>query len=126
MSVREGDGVLVGVAAVAAFAAGLFAVAQHACCTSAGYQLAVAQREGEELHRAAEQAERRVAQLSTVTAATARATPMKLTRLTYPRSWNIVNAATLRACLDGHPPAAPAAAPAPAPAAVPSRKAATR
>ena len=106
-----GDGVLVGVAVVAAFAAGLVAIAQHACGTSAGYQLAVAQREGQELSRAAEQAERRVAQLSTVTAATARANSMKLTRLAYPRSWNIVNASTLRACLDGQ---SAAAAPAPA------------
>ena len=95
----RGDGVLVGVAVVAAFAAGLVAIAQHAYCTSAGYQLAVAQREGQELSRVADQAERRVAQLSTVTAATARVTPMKLTRLTYPRTWNIVNAGTLRACL---------------------------
>jgi len=108
---KADDGVLVGVAVVAAFAAGLVAIAQHAYCTSAGYQLAVAQREGQELSRAAEQAERRVAQLSTVTAATARATPMKLTRLTYPRSWNIVNAGTLRSCLDG-----PSAAAAPVPA----------
>jgi hypothetical protein len=107
---REVDGVLVGVAVAAAFAACLVSVAQHACCTSAGYQLAVAQREALELRRAEEQAERRVAQLSTVTAATARATPMKLTRLTYPRTWNIVNAGTLRACLDGRP---AAAAPAP-------------
>jgi hypothetical protein len=110
MSGGRDDGVLVGVAVAAAFAAGLVAIAQHACCTTAGYQLAVAQREGEELQRAAEQAERRVAQLSTVTAATARAAPMKLTRLSYPRSWNIVNAGTLRACLDG------TAVPAPAPA----------
>jgi len=101
----------VGVAAVAAFAAGLVAIAQHAYCTSAGYQLAVAQREGQELRREEEQAERRVAQLSTITAATARATPMKLTRLSYPRNWNIVNAATLRACLGGGAPAAAAHAP---------------
>ena len=110
MNRREDDGVLVSVAVAAAFAAGLVAVAQHAYCTSAGYQLAVAQREGEELHRTAEQAERRVAQLSTVTAATARATPMKLTRLMYPRSWNIVNSGPLRACLDGANAPPPAAA----------------
>lgn len=97
---RRDEGVLVGIAVAAAFAAGLLAVAQHASCTSAGYELAVARRAGLELRRSAAAAERRVTALSTPQAATARAAAMKLTALKYPKSWNVVNAATLRACAD--------------------------
>jgi hypothetical protein len=97
---KRDDGVLVGIAAAAAFAAGLLAVAQHAYCTSAGYQLAVARRAGLELRRSAHQAERCVTALSTAQAATARAAAMKLTTLKYPKNWNVVNASTLRACAD--------------------------
>lgn len=109
---RSDDGVLVGIAAVAAFAAGLLAVAQHAYCTSAGYRLAVARRAGLELTRCADEAERQVTKLSTAQAATARAASMKLTALKYPKTWNVVNAATLRACADPANSAAVAAAPA--------------
>ena len=92
------DRVLVGIAAAAAFAAGLLAVAQHSSCTSAGYELAVAQREGTELRLAASQQERRVTALSTAQAASARIAPMKLTTLRYPKTWNVVNAATVTSC----------------------------
>ena len=92
------DRVLVGIAAIAAFAAGLVAVAQHADCTTAGYESAVAQREGVELRRQCDQIERRVAILSTVQAATARVAAMKLTSLKYPKTWNVVRPATLRSC----------------------------
>ncbi len=97
---KRDEGVLVGIAATAAFAAGLLAVAQHAHCTSTGYQLAVARRAGLELRRSAAEAELRVTRLTTPQAATARAAAMKLTALKYPKSWNVVNAATLRACAD--------------------------
>lgn len=97
---KRDESVLVGIAAAAAFAAGLLAVAQHAYCTSAGYQLAVVRRAGLELGRSAAQAELRVTWLSTAQAATTRAASMKLTALKYPKNWNIVNAATLRACAD--------------------------
>jgi len=89
------DGVLVGLAAVAAFVAGLLAVSQHAECTAAGYRLAVAQREHLELSRAVDQIERRVDALRTPQAATARAATMKLASLKYPKTWNVVNATTI-------------------------------
>ena len=89
------DGVLVGVAAVAAFAAGLIAVAQHADCTSAGYKLAVAQRGNLELRRGVDQLARRVDVLKTPQAATARAAAMKLASLKYPKTWNVVAATTI-------------------------------
>ena len=92
------DGVLIGIAMAAAFAAGLIAVAQHAGRTSAGYQLAIAEREGIELRRVADQAQRRVSSLRTPQAATARVAPMKLTALKYPNKWNVANAATIRSC----------------------------
>jgi len=99
MNGRGGDDrVLVGIAAAAAFAAGLVAVAQHADCTTAGYESAVAQREGLELRRQCDQVERHVAILSTVQAATARVAAMKLTSLKYPKTWNVVSPATLRSC----------------------------
>lgn len=107
---KRDDGVLLGIAAAAAFAAGLLAVAQHAYCTSAGYELAVARRAGLELRRSADEAERNVTRLSTAQAATARAPSMKLTALKYPKTWNVVNAATLRACATA--PALPESAPA--------------
>jgi hypothetical protein len=102
----QGDGVLVAIGAASAFAAGLLAVTAHADCTTAGYELAVARREAVILRQTADAAERRVAELSTMQAATARAAAMKLTRLRYPKTWNVVSAATLRACADA--PAAPA------------------
>jgi hypothetical protein len=108
---KRDEAVLVGIAATAAFAAGLLAVAQHAYCTSAGYQLAVARRAGIELRRSAAEAELRVTRLSTPQAATARAAAMKLTALKYPKSWNVVNAATLRACAVPADAAVAAAAP---------------
>jgi hypothetical protein len=92
----DDDRVLVGLAVLAAFAAGLVAVAQHASCTSAGYQLAVAQRECVELRRSLAQAERGVTRLETLPAASSRATPMKLASLRYPKTWNVVSSATLR------------------------------
>jgi hypothetical protein len=92
------DRVLVGIAAAAAFAAGLLAVAQHAGNTTAGYESAVAQREGQELKRRCDQIERHVAALSTAQAATARVAAMKLTSLKYPKTWNVVSSATLRSC----------------------------
>jgi hypothetical protein len=99
MSDRDGgDRVLVGIAAAAAFAAGLVAVAQHADCTAAGYRTAVAEREGLELRRQCDQAERRVAALSTAQSATSRVAPMKLNSLKYPKTWNVVSPATLRSC----------------------------
>jgi hypothetical protein len=97
---QGGDGVLVGLAAAASLAAGLLAVAQHADCTSVGYQLAVAERERMELRRELGRWERRVAELRTPSAATARATSMKLASLKYPKTWNVVSAATVRACAD--------------------------
>jgi hypothetical protein len=99
MTGKSGDDrVLVGIAAAAAFAAGLVAVAQHADCTTAGYRSAVAQREGIELRRQCDQIERRVAAMSTAQAATARIVPMKLTSLKYPKTWNVVSPATPRSC----------------------------
>ena len=99
MTGKSGDDrVLVGIAAAAAFAAGLVAVAQHADCTTAGYQSAVVQREGLELRRQCDQVERHVAALSTAQAATARIAAMKLTSLKYPKTWNVVSPATLRSC----------------------------
>ncbi len=92
---KQGDGVLVGSAALAAFAAGIVAVSQHADCTSAGYRLAVADRENVELRRGVEQAERRVEALRTPQAATARAAAMKLASLKYPKTWNVVCAASV-------------------------------
>lgn len=89
--------VLIGIAVGAAFAAGLMAVAQHANCTTAGYDLAVAQRENLELRRTAAELDRRVSSLSTPQAAVARAAAMKLTNLKYPKTWNIVRGATVRA-----------------------------
>ncbi len=89
------DGALIGIAAAAAFAAGLIAVSQHAECTSAGYRLAVAQRENLELRRSADVLARRVDGLRTPQAATARAASMKLASLKYPKTWNVVHAATI-------------------------------
>jgi hypothetical protein len=90
------DGVLVGVAAAAAFAAGLLAVSQHAECTNAGYRLAVAQRENLELRRGVDQVGRRVDALRTPQAAMARAASMKLSALKYPKTWNVVCAASMQ------------------------------
>jgi hypothetical protein len=108
------DGALVGLAAAAALAAGLLAVSQHADHTTLGYQLAVAERERLELRRGVEQWERRVAALRTPLAASARAPSMKLAALKYPKTWNVVSAATLRSCADAAPvsaaPVVPAAA----------------
>jgi hypothetical protein len=81
-------------AAVAAFLAGLGAVAQHAACTSAGYALAVAECEGAELRRLAGLAQRRVEAVQTAQAALARAKAMNLT-LDWPRTWNVVRKSTL-------------------------------
>jgi hypothetical protein len=94
----RGDGVLVGVAAIAAFSAGLIAVSQHADCTTAGYRLAVAQRENLELRRGVDQVARRVDALQTPQAAIARAASMKLTSLKYPKTWNVVTAAAIGRC----------------------------
>jgi hypothetical protein len=93
--------VLVGLAAAATFAAGLIAVAQHANTTSAGYQLAVLERENLELSRIASQGERRVAELSTAPSARARGQSpamKKLASLKWPKSWNVVRSETLAAC----------------------------
>ena len=90
------DGVLVGVAAIAAFSAGLIAVAQHADCTTAGYRLAVSQRENLELRRGVDQVARRVDALRTPQAAMARAAAMKLTSLKYPKTWNVASASTIQ------------------------------
>jgi hypothetical protein len=96
MNARHGgDGVLVGIAAVAAFSAGLIAVSQHADCTTAGYRLAVAQRENLELRRGVDQVARRVDALRTPQAAMARAAAMKLSTLKYPKTWNVVSAAAM-------------------------------
>jgi hypothetical protein len=93
-----GDGVLVGVAAVAAFVAGLFAVSNHAECTNAGYRLAVAKRENMELRREVDQAARRVSALRTPQAATARAASMKLASLKYPKTWNVASSSVVQRC----------------------------
>jgi hypothetical protein len=93
---HPGDGVLVGVAAIAAFSAGLLAVAQHADCTTAGYRLAVAQRENLELRRGVDQVARRVDALLTPQAAMTRAAAMKLTSLKYPKTWNVASASTIQ------------------------------
>ncbi len=92
------DRTLLVVAVAAALAAGLCAVDQHASCTTAGYALAVAQREGEECRRMADAAERRVAAARTTQATMARAKDMKIP-LDWPRTWNVVRASTLAAGL---------------------------
>ena len=115
------DGVLVGVAAAAALAAGLMAVAQHANCTSVGYELAVAERENLELSRGVERIERRASALRTPQAATARAAAMKLSALKYPKTWNVVTSATVASCV-----VAPTVAPSTAPTIAVSAKAAAR
>jgi len=115
---------LIGLAAAATFAAGLAAVAQHANATSAGYELAVAQREHVELARIAARAEQRLSRLSTPQAAMARAQApamKQLASLKWPKSWNVVRAATLEACA-----AAPAAAFEPARTAAPGPRGGAR
>jgi len=102
-----GDGVLLGVAAVAAFASGLLAVSHHAECTTAGYRLAVARRENIELRRGVDELARRVDALRTPQAATARAAAMKLTSLKYPKTWNVASATVIRSFApDAAPPGA--------------------
>ncbi len=86
-------GTLVGLAVGLAFVVAVAAVGQHDACTDAGYQLAVAQREGIELRRICARVEQRVATLRSPASAIARAQKWQL-GLAYPRTWNVVSAST--------------------------------
>ena len=97
---------LLGISFAAALGAGLLAVDEHAATTGAGYRLAVALREGEELRRMADAAGRRATRLAAPQAALARAAAGRPAKLAWPTRWNVVRAATLEAC--AHPADAPA------------------